>query len=90
MDPLDSTIRAHAIRNAHEYGKANPGNIVGKAINDFPDAKKDMKSLMQKINEICREVNSLPKEKLEEEFSKLPEKEKREGYIFSDIKVWAR
>ncbi len=78
MDSLDSIIRAHAIRNAHEYGKANPGNVTGKAINDFPDAKKDMKALMQKINEICSEVNSLHKEKLDKEFSKLPEKEKKE------------
>jgi glutamyl-tRNA synthetase len=85
MDSLDSIIRQHAVRNAQEYGKANPGNIVGKAINDFPEAKKDMKSLMQKINEICAEVNSLPEEKLEEEFSKLPEKEKKEEKSGFDI-----
>jgi len=60
MNSLDSSIRRHVIRNAYEYGKANPGNIVGKVINEFPEVKKDMKSLMQKINEICKEVNSLP------------------------------
>ena len=45
---LDSSVRKHAIRNAHEYGKANPGNIVGKVINEFPDSKKEMKSLMKR------------------------------------------
>lgn len=79
MDSLDSAIRRHVTRNAHDYGKANPGNIVGKIINEFPDAKKDMKSLMRRINETCKEINSLPKEKLEMEFSRLPKEERKEG-----------
>lgn len=78
MSSLDSAIRRHVIKNAHEYGKANPGNIVGKVINEFPEAKKDMKSLMQRINEICAEINSLPREKLEKEFAKLPREEKKQ------------
>ncbi|MEW5996546.1 MAG: glutamate--tRNA ligase [Candidatus Micrarchaeota archaeon] len=78
MNSADSIIRKHAIRNAYEYGKANPGNVVGKAINEFPELKKDMKKTMQKVNEICREVNALPKEKLEKEFAKLPKGEKKE------------
>jgi len=78
MNSLDSAIRRHVIKNAYEYGKANPGNIVGKAINEFPEVKKDMKSLMKKINEACKEINSLPKEKLEKEFAKLPKEEKKE------------
>lgn len=78
MNSLDSSIRKHVIRNAYEYGKANPGNIVGKVINEFPEVKKDMKSVMQKINEACKEINALPKEKLEKEFAKLPKEEKKE------------
>jgi glutamyl-tRNA synthetase len=77
MASLDSSIRKHAIRNAHEYGKANPGNIVGKVINEFPDSKKDMKSLMKTITEVCKEINALPKEKLEKEAAKLPKEEKK-------------
>lgn len=79
MNPLSSSVRRHAVRNAHGYGKANPGNIAGKVINEFPDAKKDMKSLMKKITEVCNEINALPKEKLENEFAKLPKEEKKEG-----------
>jgi len=78
MDSLSSSIRRHVVRNAHEYGKANPGNVIGKVVNEFPEARKDMKSLMQKISEVCREINSLPAEELEKEFAGLPKEKKKE------------
>ncbi|HNT60423.1 MAG TPA: glutamate--tRNA ligase [Candidatus Bilamarchaeaceae archaeon] len=78
MDSPDSIIRKHAIRNAHEYGEANPGKVVGKVVNELPGAKKDMKALMGKIAAICKEVNALPRGELEKEFAKLPEKERKE------------
>lgn len=78
MDSSDLIIRKHAVRNAYEYGKANPQKVVGKVINELPEAKKDIKVLIDKIAAICKEVNALPKGELEKEFAKLPAKEKKE------------
>ena len=79
---LDNIIRKHALKNAFDYGKANPGAVVGKVIAEFPDAKKDMKTTMQRINGIVSEVNSLNKDKIESElknyeFSEKPKEEKK-------------
>ncbi|MFW6450379.1 MAG: glutamate--tRNA ligase [Nanoarchaeota archaeon] len=50
-----------ALENAVKFnGKANPKAIIGKVVAEFPDAKKDMKSTMQAIQEVVDEVNSIP------------------------------
>ncbi|MBM3229785.1 glutamate--tRNA ligase [Candidatus Parvarchaeota archaeon] len=64
---LEKIILKHALKNAFDYGKASPGNLVGKVIGAAPQAKADMKSLMQKINEIVGTVNSYSKQQLESE-----------------------
>lgn len=66
---IDELIRKHAVKNAHDYGKADLKSIVGKIIAEQPDVKKDMKTFMQKAKEICAEVNELSKDEIEKEFS---------------------
>ncbi|MBI5224675.1 glutamate--tRNA ligase [Candidatus Micrarchaeota archaeon] len=75
---LDEIIRKHALKNAFEYGKAQPSGIVGKVIAEYPDAKKDMKHTMELIAKIVKEVNELGKEKIEEEMKNYTFEEKKE------------
>lgn len=69
--------RKWALKNAFDYGKAEIGAVVGKVIAEYPDVKKDMKVNMQIINSVIQEVNSLNKEKIEEEVLKFDFGEKK-------------
>lgn len=73
---LEDLIRKHALKNAFDYGKANAGAVVGKVIAEFPDAKKDMKETMGKINSIIAEINGLGKDKIASGMSKFEYAEK--------------
>ncbi len=68
-DNIESIILKHALKNAFDYGKTSPGNIVGKVIGEAPEAKADMKSLMKKISDMAALVNSYPKDKVIAEMS---------------------
>ncbi len=78
---LTDTIRKHTLKNAFDYGKANPGNIAGKVIADVADAKKDMKTTMQEIAKEVARVNALSKEQIENELK---------NYSFEEKKVEAK
>jgi len=61
---MEELIRKYALENAIKFnGKANPGAIIGKLIQEKPEIKKDMKNISKKINEIIKEVNKIPLEK---------------------------
>jgi len=47
-------ILKHTLKNAYDYGKASPGNIVGKIIAENPEVKKDMKNTMKQVNDIVK------------------------------------
>ena len=49
---LDGIIKKHALKNALEYGKAQEKGIIGKVIAEYPDAKSEMKLVMEKLREI--------------------------------------
>ncbi|MEK6982432.1 MAG: glutamate--tRNA ligase [Candidatus Micrarchaeota archaeon] len=74
---LDQIIRKHALKNAHDFGKASAGSVVGKVIGEVPDCKTDMKGTMQKINAIVSEINKLSKEAVEEELKNYHFEEKK-------------
>lgn len=79
--------RKWALQNALKYdGKANPGAVIGKLIQDHPELKAELKTLGKDINAVISEVNKLGVKKQEEELKKIaPElldekpKEKRIG-----------
>ncbi|VVB99437.1 Glutamate--tRNA ligase [uncultured archaeon] len=75
---LAGIIRKHALKNAFDYGKANPGSIVGKVIAEFPDSKNDMKGTMKLISGEVSKVNSMGKEEIEKELK---------NYTFAEKKV---
>jgi glutamyl-tRNA synthetase len=80
---MKESIRKYALENAIKFnGKANPGAIIGKLIQEDPKVKQNMKEISQKVNEIIKEVNKISLEKQKEEFLKLnpdyEEKQKEE------------
>lgn len=59
-------VRRHAIRNAFMHdGKADQGSVISKVIGEFPEIRKDVKSVMPLISEVVKEVNSMGREAVE-------------------------
>jgi len=57
---LNDLITRLALENALKFkGTANPKALIGGVIREFPDAKKDMKTVQQLISEITSEINLL-------------------------------
>jgi len=77
MDPRE-IIRKLAIKNAIDYGKADYKAVLGKAIAKVPGAKENMQELSKLVNEIVSEINSLPREKIVEEYNKYSEEFEQE------------
>ncbi len=69
-------IRKHVLKNIADYGKANPGSVIGKVIAEKPEVKNDIKSAMAAINEEIKRASSLSKEELEEEMKHFTYAEK--------------
>jgi len=59
-DKIEKAIIKHAIINAVQHdNKANPKAIIGKIIAEFPEVKKDMRTIVSKINKLTQDVNDL-------------------------------
>ena len=68
---MKDLIRKYALQNAIRYnGVANPGNIIGKVIGEKPELKSDMKGLMNEIQAIVKEVNSLSMDEQRQELER--------------------
>jgi glutamyl-tRNA synthetase len=78
MPDLDSIIRKHVLKNAHDYGKPNAGAIVGKVIAEHPECKKDMKSTMSKINDEISRASKLSKDEMAKEMEGFEYYQKKE------------
>ena len=73
MSDLKDTIFKYALENAVKFkGRANPGALVGKLLQDDPSLKQKMGEVSKQINEIIKEVNELSPD---EQKSKLLELE---------------
>jgi len=69
---MEESIRKYALENAIKFnGKANPGAIIGKLIQEDPKVKQNMKEISQKVNQIVKEINKIPLDKQKQEFLKL-------------------
>ncbi|MFH0835241.1 MAG: glutamate--tRNA ligase, partial [Candidatus Micrarchaeota archaeon] len=75
---MKDVILKYALKNAHDYGKANAGAVAGKVIAEFPDAKKDMAATMKEIARVVAEVNKMKKEEVEKALKKYTFAEKKE------------
>ncbi|MEM0438141.1 MAG: glutamate--tRNA ligase [Candidatus Micrarchaeia archaeon] len=78
MPSIEESARKHALKNAYDYGKASPGNVVGKVIAECPDAKADMKATMQVIAKAVAYVNTLARDEIEKELSNYTFEQKKE------------
>lgn len=70
MKDISNEIRAYALKNAVEFGKADAGRILPKLFQHGLD-KKDIKSIMPSISKIVGEVNKLNAKERESEFEKF-------------------
>ncbi len=70
-DMIRKTIRKHVLANAIKYGKASPGNIIGKVFGERPELKQKAADVQNKINDIVEEVNKLSQEELKKELEKI-------------------
>src|SRR3989344_4290871 len=70
MKDLSNEIRAYALKNAIEFGKADVSKILPKLFQHGLE-KKDIGKAMPSIRKIVDEVNSIKANEREEEFSHL-------------------
>jgi glutamyl-tRNA synthetase len=70
MKDFSKEIKAYALRNALEFGKAEAGRILPKLFNHGLD-KKDIKKVMPEIARIVAEVNSFDSERRQKELHDL-------------------
>jgi len=78
MTALEEAIRKHVLKNAFDFGKANPGSVAGKVIAEQPDAKGDMKTTMRLIAAEIARVSKLSKDDIGKEMSAYEYYEKKE------------
>ena len=81
---LEDGIRKFVLQNAIRYGgKADPKAIVGKAMGQFAELRKDPKSAMITISAVVDEVNNMTPEEqkaeLEESAPEMLEKKEQEN-----------
>jgi glutamyl-tRNA synthetase len=84
---IDQMIEYYSLENAIKFeGKANPKNIIGKVISEFPEVKKNMNIIVTKINEITNKINKLSIKEQEQEIKKyLITKEKPKEKTLKDL-----
>ena len=51
----------YALLNAKQYGKASEDAVIKRIIAEIPEAKKEMKSLLEEVKKVVLKVNSLSK-----------------------------
>ena len=63
-------IYKHTLKNALEFGKAKEKAILGKVLAELPEYREKIREIIPIINEVVKEVNSYPRERIEEEIKK--------------------
>lgn len=86
----EDLILKYALQNAVKYkGRANPGAVIGKVLQENPNLKNKIKELSKKINETVQKVNQLSISEQETQLQSFTfKKQKRkERDLFSILKV---
>ncbi|MAG45716.1 MAG: glutamate--tRNA ligase [Nanoarchaeota archaeon] len=86
----EDSILKYALQNAVKFnGRANPGAVMGKILQEQPSLKKKIKSLAKKINEIVKEVDSLSLVEQKTQLAKFKFRtvKKKRKDIFSILKL---
>lgn len=88
------SIRKWALKNACDYGSASAPKVVGKIMAEHPECRGNAKELMAEVGLECARINSLPKEKRQEEiaqfsFDEKPSEEGEKKIILPDARQGA-
>lgn len=78
MGEVEELIRKYAVKNAYEYGRADPAKVLGKIISEDRKLKENINGLKRTIEEIVKEINLLSREELETEMKQYSFKEKKD------------
>ncbi len=71
--------RKFALKNAQDYGKADPGAVLSKVLAAEPRLRQSIKELSLLVNEVVQEVNKMSEAQVQKEFdTHAKEFEKRE------------
>lgn len=63
---MRETILKHVLKNAIEYGEANPGIVVKKILASEPELRKDAKAVVAEVAKLVKETASWDEEKKSE------------------------
>ncbi len=66
-EEIKSEIRRMAVRNALDYGKAEPGVVLNRVLSRFPELRGDINALSKAVLPIVDSINSLGRQELETE-----------------------
>src|SRR3989338_3309196 len=86
----EDLILKYALQNAVKFkGKANPGAVIGKVLQENPNLKSKIKELSKKINEVVNKVNQLSISEQETQLLAFTFKKqrKKERDLFSILKI---
>jgi glutamyl-tRNA synthetase len=68
---LEEIVLKYALLNAKQYGKASEDAVIKKVLAENPDAKKEIKKLVDIVKKVVNEVNSLSKDEIERKISEM-------------------
>jgi len=54
---MDEIVKKYVLHNSVKYEKIDVNSVMGKIIAERPEVKKDIKSLMKKINDAVKEIS---------------------------------
>ena len=74
MSDLRQKLAELAMSEAAQYGEAKSKSVIGKAMGKYPELRSSAKELMEIIDDVISEVNSLDSEELK---PYLPAKKKK-------------
>ncbi|WP_456474018.1 glutamate--tRNA ligase [Candidatus Pyrohabitans sp.] len=75
---MEELVRKHALKNALDFGKANPKAVLGKVLAEQPELKARVKELLPLVQAIVEQVNSLSREEIEKAIAGYSFEVKRE------------
>jgi glutamyl-tRNA synthetase len=61
---MEELIRKHALKNALDYGKANPKAVLGKVLAENPELRAKVRELLPLVDKVVAQVNSLSREEI--------------------------
>ena len=64
---MRKVIYKYALKNALDYGRAEPKAVLGKVLQEKPEFKKNIKELLSLLDEVVKEVNALSPQEVRRE-----------------------